>query len=126
MLSRIQNLLSRLSPTHVATDRSPGNMYSLSRHQALSCDREIMSNFGPFPEPTADAPAWGVVMEMAYPGFSGTLSALSNGHTNLYTSDGLGVPVVDINEQVEQATAKLIAAANKAIPHLKPTESFAL
>lgn len=126
MMSRLQSLLRNLAPTQVATDRSPGNMYSLSRHQALSCDRQIMSNFGPFPEPSRDAPAWGVVIEMAYPGFSGTLAAFNNGHTNLYTSDGLGVTVVDITEPVRQATTKLIAAANKVIPHLKPSESSPL
>lgn len=129
MLSRLQNLqnlLSKLTPTHVETDRSPGRMYSLSRHQALSCDRKIMSAFGPVPEPSRAAPAWGVVMEMAYPGFSGTLAAFNNGHTNLYNSDGGGLTVVDITEQVRQATAKLIAVANTVIPHLKPTESSAL
>lgn len=126
MLSRLQSLLSALSPTQVATDRSPGNMYSRSRHQALSCDREIMSAFGPFPKPSKAAPAWGVVMEMSHPGFSGTLAAFGNGHTNLYTSDGSGVTVADITEQIRQASAKLIAAANKAIPHLKPSESSAL
>lgn len=126
MLSRLQSLLSKLSPAHVATDRSPGNMYSLSRHQALSYDKETISAFGPFPESSADAPAWGVVMEMAYPGFSGTLAAFANGHTNLYTSDGLGVTVADITEQVRQASAKLIAAANKVVPHLRPSESSPL
>jgi len=125
-LQNLQNLLSKLTPTHVETDRSPGRMYSLSRHQALSCDRKIMSAFGPIPEPSRAAPAWGVVMEMAYPGFSGTLAAFNNGHTNLYNSDGGGLTVVDITEQVRQATAKLIAVANTVIPHLKPSESSAL
>jgi tetratricopeptide (TPR) repeat protein len=63
---------------------------------------------------------------MAYPGFSGTLAAFSNKQTSLHTSDGLGVPVFDINEQVLQASAKLIAEGNKAIPHLKPTASAPL
>jgi tetratricopeptide (TPR) repeat protein len=85
-----------------------------------------MAMLGPFPEPSPDALAWGVVMEMAYPGFSGTLSAFTNGQTNLHTSDGSGVPGVEINEQVRQASAKLIAAANKAIPYLKPTASAPL
>jgi tetratricopeptide (TPR) repeat protein len=51
------------------------------------------------------------------------LAAFSNGLTNLYYSDGLGVPHEDVNEQVRQANQKLIAAANKAIPHLKPSAS---
>ncbi len=63
---------------------------------------------------------------MAYHGFSGTLAAFSNGQTTLHTSDGLGVPAVDNNEQVLQASAKLIAAGNKAIPYLKPTASSPL
>jgi tetratricopeptide (TPR) repeat protein len=99
-------------------------MYSLARHQALAYDREIIAAIAPFPEPSADAPAWGVVMEIAYPGFSGTLAAFSNGQTNLYTSDGHGVPHEENNKQVRQANAKLIAAANKAIPHLKPSAAY--
>jgi tetratricopeptide (TPR) repeat protein len=38
----------------------------------------------------------------------------------------LGVPAVDNTEPIQQATAKLIAAANNAIPHLKSTESYPL
>lgn len=123
MLSRFRDLISKLSVPQVETDSSPGHGYSLARHQALSYDREFIAAIAPFPEPSSDAPAWGVVMEMAYPGFSGTLAAFSNGQTNLYTSDGLGVPAVFTNKQVEQLAAKLIAAGNKAIPHLKPTAS---
>jgi tetratricopeptide (TPR) repeat protein len=126
MLSKLQRLLSQLAAPQIATDSSAGHLYSLSRHQALSTDKEIMATVAPFPEPSPDAPAWGVVMEMAYPGFSGTLATFTNGQTSLHTSDGLGVPAVEINEQVRQASAKLIAAANKAIPYLKPTASAPL
>ena len=126
MLSRFRDLISKLSVPQVETDSSPGHQYSLARHQALSYDREFIAALAPFPEPSPDAPLWGVVMEMAYPGFSGTLAAFSNGQTNLYTSDGLGVPSVDTNEQIAEAAAKLIAAANEAIPYLKPTASYPL
>lgn len=126
MLSRLQSILSKLVVPHAEIDSSPGHLYSIARHQALSYDREFIAALAPFPEPSADAPAWGVVMEMAYPGFSGTLATFSNGQTNLHTSDGLGVPSVDNNEQVLQASAKLLAAANKAIPYLKPTASSPL
>ena len=126
MLSRLQSLLRQLSVPQVQTDRSPGHSYSLARHQALATDKEFIAAVAPFPEPPPDAPAWGVVMEMAYPGFSGTLAAFSNGQTTLLTSDGLGVPAVDNNEKVLQASAKLIAAGNKAIPYLKPTASSPL
>ena len=126
MLSRVRDLLSKLAAPQLDTDSSPGHLYSLSRHQALSTDKEVMAYLGPFSEPSPDAPAWGVVMEIAYPGFSGTLAAFSNGQTNLYTSNGQAVLSVDMNEQVQQATAKLIAAANKAIPYLKPSASSPL
>jgi len=101
-------------------------MYSLARHLALSSDKEVIAALAPFPESSPDTPAWGVVMEMAYPGFSGTLAAFSSGHTNLHNSDGLGVPNEENNEQIRQANAKLIAAANKAIPYLKPSASYPL
>ena len=123
MLSKLQSLLSKLAVTHAATDNSPGQMYSLARHQALAYDREMMAALAPFPEPSTEAPAWGVVMEFGYPGFSATLAAFSNGQTNLYYSDGQGVPHEDGHEQVRQANPKLIAAANKAIPYLKPSAS---
>lgn len=126
MLSRLQSLFSKLSVPPLETDTSPGNMYSLARHQAVAYDREFIAAIAPFPKASADAPAWGVVMEMAYPGFSGTLAAFSNGQTNLLTSNGRGVTAVDMNEQVRQASAKLIATANKALQHLKPTASSAL
>ena len=122
MLSKLQSLLSQLAVTHLATDQSPGHMYSIARHQALSSDREIIAALGRFPEPTPDAPAWGVVMDIAYPGFSGTLAAFNNGHTNLhYSRTPPGIPDYDKCKKIGRATAKLIAAANKAIPHLKPT-----
>ena len=126
MISRVRDLLSKLAAPQLETDSSPGHLYSLSRHQALSTDKEVMAYLGPFSEPSPDAPAWGVVMETAYPGFSGTLAAFSNGQTNLYTSNGQAVLSVDMNEQVQQATAKLIAAANKAIPYLKSSVSSPL
>lgn len=126
MLSKLQSLFRQLSAPQVETDRSPGHLYSLGRHQALTSDKEFIAAVAPFPESLPDAPAWGVVMEMAYPGFSGTLAAFSNKQTSLHTSDGLGVPAFDIKEPVLQASAKLIAAANKAIPHLKPTASAPL
>lgn len=126
MLSKLQSLLNKLSVPQLATDTSPGHMYSLARHQALSYDREIAAALGPFPEPTPDTPAWGVVMEFGYPGVTGTLAAFSNGQTNLYNSVGWGVPNPENNEQVRQANAKLIAAANKAIAHLKPSSTSPL
>ena len=126
MLSRFRDLISKLAVPHIQTDTSPGQRYSLSRHQALSYDREFIAAVAPFPEPTTDAPAWGVVMEMAYPGFSGTLVVFTNDQTNLYNSDGSGVPYIDVNDQVRKANAKLFAAANKAIPYLKPSLSSPL
>jgi len=68
MLSKLQSLLSQLAAPQIGVDRSSGHLYSLARHQALSTDREIMAMVAPFPEPSPNAPAWGVVMEMAYPG----------------------------------------------------------
>ena len=126
MLSKLQSLLSKLSVPQMPTDSSPGHMYSLARHQALSYDKEIIAALAPFPESSSDAPAWGVVMDIAYPGFSGTLAAFSNGHTNLYYSDYPGIPNDENSEQIRQATAKLIEAANEVIPYLKPSESFDL
>lgn len=126
MLDRLRSLLSKLSVPHVTTDSSPGRMYSLARHQALSYDREMIAALAPFPEPSPDARAWGVVMEMAYPGYSGTLAAFSNGQTNLYTSDGHAVPHEGNNVRIQQANEKLVAAANKAIPYLTPRTSYEL
>lgn len=126
MLSRFRDLISKLAAPQLETDTSPGHLYSLSRHQSLTTDKEFLAVLGPFPKASPDAPAWGVVMEIAYPGFSGTLSAFANGQTNLLTSSGRGVTSADVTEQVQLATAKLIAAANKALPHLKPSESSRL
>ena len=124
MKSRLRSLLSKLTVPIVKTDSSPGHGYSLGRHQYLSYDREFIAALAPFPEPSPDAPAWGVVMEIAYPGFGGTLAAFSNGQTILHTSDGFGVPREDNNERIRHANTKLIAAANKAIPYLKPSEAY--
>ena len=126
MFSQFRSLLSKLFGPRVATDTSPGKMYSLARHQVLAYDREWVASLAPFPEPSPDAPAWGVVMEMGCPGFTGTLAAFSNAQTILYNSDGQGIPREDNNEQIRQASAKLIAAANKAIPYLKPSASYPL
>jgi tetratricopeptide (TPR) repeat protein len=126
MLSRIHSLISKIFGPQVETDTSPGHTYSLARHQTLVYERQFVAALAPFPEPSPDAPAWGVVMEIAYPGFSGTLATFSNGQTILYNSNGQGVPREDNNEQIRRAGAKLITAANKAIPYLKPSTTCPL
>ena len=124
MLTGLRHLISKMTGPKVETDRSPGHAYSLARHQVLSYDKEIIAALAPFPESPPDAPAWGVVMEVGYPGFTCTLTAFSNGQTSLHSSDGMGVPYEGNNERIHQANAKLIAAANEAIPYLTPSASY--
>ncbi len=132
MLSRVRDLLSKLNAPRVATDTSPGQMYSRIRHPALVFDKEEMAAVAPFPELPPDAPAWGAVMEIAYPGSSGTLTAFGNGQTGLYNNDGQGIVGDQVmvghenSERIRRANENLIAAASKAIPYLTPRTTYEL
>src|SRR4051794_38996212 len=62
----------------VQTDTSPNGVYSALRAQALAMRRTTVG----IPAPPADAPAWGVLMEMGFPEGSATVFALADGTTS--------------------------------------------
>lgn len=107
-------------PPRVATDTSPGGVYSGLREQALSLDRTALANSAA----ESGAQAWGVLMETGYDSFTATLLALADGTTSLYLSNGGGVIGGQGHETVRQANAAFLNQANQFLAELKPTSLY--
>jgi hypothetical protein len=123
----MRNLFRRLfggssNPEQSGADGSSDEMYSALRSQALSIQRMDVG----IPEPPPEAPAWGILMETGYPGGTATLLALGDGTSSLYLSTGGGVIGGHAHQNVREANAEFVQAANRHYQHLKPTDSFPL
>src|SRR5437764_5181818 len=102
------------TPATLATDTSPNGVYSGLRQQALvrkSADIGIT--------PSAESPAWGVLMEARYESVTMTLMALADGSTSMYLSNGGGVIGGQGHEAVRRANAAFLNQANQSLSHLK-------
>ena len=107
------------TPARVANDTSPNAVYSGLRQQALArkgADIGIT--------PSADAPAWGVLMESRYKSVTMTLMALGDGTTSMYLSNGGGVIGGQGHEAVRHVNAAFLNQANQSLSHLKRCETF--
>jgi hypothetical protein len=123
----MRNLFRRLfggtpDPEQSGTDGSSDETYAALRRQALSIQR---SDVG-IPEPSPEAPAWGILMETGYPEATATLLALGDGTTSLYLSTGGGVIGGHAYQDVRVANAEFVEAANRHYQHLQPTDTFPL
>lgn len=105
----------------VATDTSPLKMYSVRRHQALHRHR---TDYGPDAPSPFSTPAFGLLMEMGYPGVTVTVVAFAGGTTSLYMSNGFMVEGGESYENVLQANTPFIETANHFLEYLEPCESF--
>ena len=108
------------SASSVPSDTSHGGLYSALREGALSAERIAAG----IPDPPADAPVWGVLMETSFPEGTATLFALSDGTTSLYLSHGGGVIGGGDHENVRQANADFIKTANQFYRQMRACESF--
>jgi hypothetical protein len=109
-------------PEQSGADESSDDMYSALRRQALSIQRTDVG----MPESPPEAPAWGILMETGYPGGTATLLALGDGSSSLYLSTGEGVIGGHGHQNVREANAVFVEAANGHYQHLKPTDSYPL
>ncbi len=99
-------------------DTSPKGSYTGLRHFALTLPRE---NAG-IDEPKAEAPIWGVIMEMGFnPTTTVTLRAMADGSASMYFSNGGGFLGGNDHEPLRQAVFALIAMVNTMRAHLQPT-----
>ena len=64
--------------------------------------------------------------DRGYPEASATLFALGDGTTSLYLSTGGGVIGGQPHQNVREAIAEFVEAANRHYQHLKPTDFFPL
>jgi hypothetical protein len=108
------------TPSRVSSDKSPKGVYSDLRRHALSIKRDDIG----VPAPSADAPAWGILMETGYGPMTATLVALVDGTTSLYLSNGGGVIGGQNHETVRTANTAFINRANHSLEYLKPTALF--
>lgn len=120
MFDWLRRLLGIRSVPRVATDTSPGKLYSLMRHEAF---RRQRSDCGPQPPPAFSTPAFGILMEIGYPGITVTLSAFAGGGTSLYVSSAYRIVGGDSYENVQEANTNFIETANHLLEHFEPRES---
>lgn len=122
MLDWLQRLLGmRPEVPRVATDTSPRKLYSVMRHDALHRHR---TDYGPDAPSPFSTPAFGLLMEMGYPGVTVTVVAFAGGTTSLYVSNGFLVEGGESYESVLQANTTFIETANRFLEHFEPRESF--
>ena len=109
------------SVPRVATDTSPRKMYSIMRHQAFQRTR---ADCGPEAPSALASPAFGLLMEIGYPGVTLTIPAFAGGATSLYLSNAFFVIGGEFHENVCLANTKFIDSANRLLEHFEPRESF--
>jgi len=107
--------------TRVATDTSPRKMYSVLRHEAFHRHR---ADCGPDAPSSFSTPAFGLFMEIGYPGTTVTIAAFAGGATSLYMSNAFFVIGGEFHEDVMRANEKFIETANRLLEHFEPRESF--
>lgn len=105
----------------VATDTSCRRVYSVMRHVALHRHR---TDYGPDAPSPFSTPAFGVLMEMGYPGFTVTVVTFAGGTTSMYMSNGFVVEGGEYYENILQANTAFIETANRSLEHFEPRESF--
>ena len=105
----------------VATDTSPRKMYSVLRHEAFHRHR---ADCGPDAPSSFSTPAFGLFMEIGYPGTTVTIAAFAGGATSLYMSNAFFVIGGEFHEDVMRANEKFIETANRLLEHFEPRESF--
>jgi ankyrin repeat protein len=105
-----------------SAERPAAEIYVKLREQALSCSRSSLG----YPEPPADAPAWGLLMETGYPNGTATLISMQDGTASLYFSGGGGVIGGIGHETVRKAATAFVQSAGKLSRDLNRTENFPL
>ena len=105
----------------VATDTSPGKLYSIMRHEAL---RRQRADCGPDAPSAFSTPAFGILMEIGYPGITVTLSAFAGGATSLCVSSAYSIVSGGSYENIQEANTTFIETANHLLEHFEPRESF--
>lgn len=102
-------------------DKSPRGVYSTMRHEVLLYSKAVEIGL---PEPPADSPAWGVIMEIGSSDYTSTVVAFGDSTTSLYVSSGFIVIGGGEHENVREANTKFIQTANQLHQHLEPCESY--
>lgn len=118
MFEWLRRLLGRPSFPRIETDKTRDWMYSRLRHQAFSCSRTETE----IPEPPTDSPVWGALMELGYPGTTGTVVTFSDGATSFYDAHGSMVIGGGFYDHIRDANARFIETANKSFEFLEPRE----
>jgi tetratricopeptide (TPR) repeat protein len=105
----------------VATDISPRKMYSVMRHEAFQRQR---ADCGPNAPSAFSTPAFGLLMEIGYPGTTLTITAFCGGATSLYMSNAFFVIGGEFYDAVLQANENFIEKANRLLEYFEPRESI--
>ena len=115
MFEWLRRLIGRPSYPRIATDKSPGWVYSQLRHDALSRSR---------PPESTDSPVWCAVLELGFPSGTGTVVAISGDATSFYGSDSCIVIGGEFHDHVVEANVKFIQTANQLFEHFVPRETY--
>ncbi len=120
MFEWLRRLFGRPSFPRIETDKTQDWMYSRLRHQALSCTRAVTE----IPEPPTDSPVWGALMELGYPGTTGTVVTFSDGATSFYDAHGSMVIGGGFYDHIRDANARFIETANKSLEFLERRDIY--
>ena len=120
MFEWLRRLFGRPSFPRIETDKTPRWTYSRLRHQAFSTSRAELG----LPEPSSDSPVWGALMELGYPGTTGTVVTFSNGATSFYDTNCSMVIGGGFYDHIRDANALFIETANQLFESLEPRETY--
>lgn len=121
MANWLRRIFGKPDTQQVSADKSPEEAYSFLRNQALFMRRADFQISDPPPE----IAIWGALMEWNTSGLTATVLTLIDGTTSVYLSNGGGViGGGEGHEDIREANAEFIRAANQLYQHLKPCESF--
>ena len=121
MASWIRNVFNRLWGTPARP--SPREAYLAMRAITLGTPRAAKFQIA---TPPADAPAWGVVMDMGLPPGPATIMVLVDGSASLYMGHGGGVIGANTLDGMPLAAAEFVAAANRCMGTLRPGHDLSL
>ena len=115
-----QFIPATLPPRRDGKKVNPAEIYADFRLRALTHSRTTLG----IPEPPADAPAWGLLMESATPNGITSLLALADGTTGICNSVDGSIIAGENHEAFKKVALGFIRLAGRSLPLMIGTEEF--
>ena len=109
-----------LPPRRDGKKSNPAEIYADFRLRALSHSRSALG----IPEPPADAPAWGLLMETRTTNGVTSLLALADGTTGICSSSDGSIIAGEDHEAFKKIASGYVRLAGRSLPLMIGTEAF--